>query len=107
MTKRNVARVVLFSLCSAGAVACNSSDDSAGSGIEAAKTEGAFAVVSDNYSGATTISLLKEDGSVDKNEWVGSKTANPDLRSPLSNDVVLPTTSFSSGYLTTIERSLG
>src|SRR5262245_23713669 len=104
MTVRNIALMMSFSLCPV-AVACNS-DDSV-SGIEAAKSEQAFAVVSDNYSGATTISLLKQDGTVAKNEWVGSKTDNPELRSPLSNDVVLPTTSFSSRYLTTIERSLG
>jgi hypothetical protein len=66
-----------------------------------------FAVVSTNYMGATSISLLGEDGQVVKNSWAGSMTKNPELRSPLADDVVLPTISESRHYLTTIERGLG
>lgn len=66
-----------------------------------------FAVVSTNYMGATSISLLGEDGDVVASSWAGSMTKNPDLRSPLADDLVLPTTSESRHYLTTLERGLG
>ena len=87
------------------AVACNDSNNAAG--LTGAASTSYFAVVSTNYMGATTISLLGKDGEVVKNEWVGSKTTNPDLRSPLADDVVMPTVSYSRHYLTTIERGLG
>lgn len=86
-------------------VACESS--TGGSGLEAAHHDGYFAVVSDNYTGAITISLLGHDGKAVANEWVGSKSKPAGLRTPLSQDVVLPTASFSRRYLTTIERGLG
>lgn len=83
--------------------ACN--DDTDGAGLIGGK--GRFAVVSSNYSGATSISLLGADGEVTSDDWVSSKTKNPDLRSPLSDDVVLPGHSSDSRYVTTIERTLG
>jgi hypothetical protein len=89
----------------AGSSACKETDS--GTGLSGVKHDGYFAVVSTNYSGATSISLLGQDGSVVEDEWVGSKTKNPDLRTPLADDVVLPSTSFSRRYLTTIERGLG
>jgi hypothetical protein len=96
---RTRAWIVLCAAC----VACNDADTTRG----LAGGEGQFAVVSSNYMGATTISLLTSDGEVSKPEWVGSKTDNPELRTPLSDDVVLPSTSPSDHHLTTIERSLG
>jgi hypothetical protein len=94
----------IIGLCTLAA-ACNDSVN--GDGLTGAASNSYFAVVSTNYMGATTISLLGKDGDVVKNEWVGSKTKNPDLRSPLADDVVMPTTSYSRRYLTTIERGLG
>jgi hypothetical protein len=78
-----------------------------GTGIDAAHHDGYFATVSSNYGGATSVSLLGLDGKVTDAQWVGSKAKNPDLRVPLSDDVVLPTVSYSRRYLTTIERGLG
>jgi hypothetical protein len=91
--------------CALLVAACD--ETSNGAGIAAATHDGYFAVLSTNYTGATSISLLGRDGAVVDNEWVGSKTENPDLRTPLSEDVVLPTVSQSRRYLTTIERGLG
>lgn len=85
--------------------ACN--DNTSGDGLTGAAHDSYFAVVSTNYMGATAISLLGKDGEVVKSSWVGSKTKNPDLRTPLADDVVLPTTSYSRHYLTTLERGLG
>lgn len=82
-------------------------EDAEGAGLEAAHHDGHFAVVSTNYTGATTVSLLGDDGEVVDAEWIGSKTKNPELRTPLTEDVVLPTVSFSRRYLTLIERGLG
>lgn len=96
-------RISAWIVLCAACVACNDADP--GRGLSSG--EGQFAVVSSNYMGATTISLLTSDGEVSKAEWVGSKTENPDLRTPLSDDVVLPSTSPSDHHLTTIERSLG
>ena len=70
-------------------------------------SSGDFAVLSDNYMGATSVSLLDSKGGVSKDEWVGSKTSSSKLRTPLSDDVVLPTVSSAARYLTTIERTLG
>jgi len=95
--KRHFVTAVLLCACNA----------ESGVGLEAAHHDGYFAAVSTNYMGATSISLLGSDGKVVDSEWVSSKTANPDLRTPLSDDVVLPTVSFSRRYLTTIERGLG
>ena len=83
--------------------ACN--DDTSGTGLSAGA--GQFAVVSSNYMGATSISLLGPDGEVTHPEWVGSKTENPKLRSPLSEDVVLTSVSSDGRTLTTIVRTLG
>jgi hypothetical protein len=66
-----------------------------------------FAVISSNYSGAASVALLEEDGDVIDDTWVGSYTSNPKLRSPLANDVVLPTQSAYPRILTTIERGIG
>ncbi len=85
--------------------ACN--DSTTASGLSAAHHDGYFAVVSTNYTGATTISLLGKEGDVVHAEWVGSKTQDANLRIPLADDVVLPSTSYSRRYLTTIERGLG
>lgn len=85
------------------AIGCNESLDEK----ELTAAEGQFAVVSDNYSGATSISLLSAAGEVTQAEWVGSKSSNPELRTPLSDDVVLPTSSNDARYLTTIERGIG
>ena len=101
----NELRVMTLSVLCMLLAACM--ENTGGSGIHAAHHDGHFAVVSTNYTGATTISLLGEDGAVVDAEWIGSKTENPDLRSPLADDVVLPTLSFSRRYLTTIERGLG
>ncbi|HEX2677913.1 MAG TPA: hypothetical protein VHM19_14770, partial [Polyangiales bacterium] len=87
------------------ATACN--EDSKGGDLSGAKHEGYFAVLSSNFTGATSISLLGEDGEVVADEWAGSKTKNAKLHTPLSMDVVLPSVSESRRYLTTIERSLG
>ncbi len=78
-----------------------------GTGVGGAQHDGYFATVSSNYTGASSISLLGKDGKVVDAQWVGSKAANPELRNPLSDDVVLPTVSYSRRYLTTIERGLG
>jgi len=68
---------------------------------------GEFAVGSDNYSGATSISLLDRDAEVSEDDWLSSKVKNPKLRTPLSDDVVFPTVSADPRILTTIERGLG
>jgi hypothetical protein len=90
-------------LCIVAAFGCNDDLDeqqlSAGSGE--------FAVSSDNYSGATSISLLDEHGEVSDDDWLSSKVQNPKLRTTLSDDVVFPTASADARYLTTIERGLG
>jgi hypothetical protein len=72
-----------------------------------ARHKGYFAALSSNFMGATSISLLGRDGDVVGAEWVGSKTENPDLRTPLAQDVVLPTVPYARRYLTTLERDLG
>ena len=66
-----------------------------------------FAVVSTNYQGATAISLLDAEAEVSAHAWASPSIANPDLRTPLAEDVALPTISASSSRLTTIERSIG
>lgn len=96
--------LTLLTVASALLVAC---DDEAGEGLGDATHDAFFAVVSSNYTGASSISLLGEDGSVVDAEWVGSATDNPDLRTPFSEDVVLATTGPSRRYLTVLERSLG
>ena len=90
-------------LCVLAAVGCNDSLDQ--QGLTAGS--GQFAVLSDNYTGAASISLLDDMGKVSKAEWVGSRTENAKLRTPLSEDVVLTTVSTELHYLTAIERSLG
>jgi hypothetical protein len=93
-----------LTLASALLAAC---DDVEGEGLGGATHDAFFAVVSTNYTGASAVSLLGEDGAVVEEEWVGSGTENPDLRTPFSEDVVLATSSGSRRYLTAIERSLG
>jgi hypothetical protein len=66
-----------------------------------------FAALSDNYTGSVVISLLGADGSVVDDAWLSPKLKNADLRTPFSNDVVLPTVSPSRRFLTAIERGLG
>jgi hypothetical protein len=66
-----------------------------------------FAVVSSTYKGATSIALLGADGDVADEAWLGSYTANPKLRTPLTEDVVLPTVSASPRVITTLERGMG
>lgn len=66
-----------------------------------------FAVVSSSYKGATSIALLGADGEVADEAWLGSYTANAKLRSPLTEDVVLPTVSSSPRVITTLERGMG
>jgi hypothetical protein len=102
--KRSLTHLSNLSLLTAALLAaCN--DDTSGSGLFAGK--GRFAVVSSNYSGASSISLLGADGEVTAADWVSSKTENPDLRTPLTQDVVLPSNASDSRYVTTLERSLG
>lgn len=84
------------------AFGCN--DDVDEKGLVAGSGE--LAVVSDNYTGAVSVSLLDTEGAESKPDWVGSRTKNTKLRSPLSDDVVLPTVSTDSRYLTTLERGL-
>jgi hypothetical protein len=85
------------------AIGCN---DSIGEhGLNAGSGE--FAVGSDNYSGATSISLLDDEANVSQDDWLSSKVKNPKLRTPLSDDVVFPTSSADASILTTVERSLG
>lgn len=95
----------LFTILSAATLLAGCNDDTSGTGLAAGK--GRFAVVSSNYSGASSISLLGANGEVTAADWVSSKTENPDLRTPLTEDVVLPSNSSDSRYLTTVERSLG
>jgi hypothetical protein len=97
---RNGAWISLYLLAAAG---CN--DDLDERGLSAGSGE--FAVLSNNYMGATSISLLSDTGAVSDDDWVSSKSQNPKLRTPLSEDVVLPTTSRDARVLTTIERGLG
>lgn len=87
----------------AAALGCN--DSSAEHTLSVGSGE--FAVGSDNYSGATSISLLDSKGNVEHDDWLSSKVKNPKLRTPLSDDVVFPTVSGDSRILTTIERGLG
>ena len=91
----------LVLLCAA--VGCNDSVE------ERALTAGSgeFVVGSDNYSGATSISLLDGEANVSEDDWLSSKVQNPKLRTPLSEDVVFPTVSADARILTTIERGLG
>src|ERR1700712_544228 len=90
-------------LCVLAAVGCNDELDQQG----LIAGSGQFAVLSDNYTGATSISLLDDKGKVSKAEWAGSRTENAKLRTPLSDDVVLTTVSTEARNLTAIERSLG
>jgi hypothetical protein len=85
------------------AIGCNDSTD------ERALTAGSgeFAVGSDNYSGATSISLLDAKAEVSEDDWLSSKVQNSKLRTPLSEDVVFTTVSADTRILTTIERGLG
>lgn len=100
--KRTLSLIALSALAS---TACNETAEK--TPLDPIEHEGYYAVVSNNYSGAIAISLLGEDGEVIEDNWVGSTTENDDLRSPLSEDVVLPSVSESRRYLTTIERGLG
>ena len=84
------------------AVGCNDSADER----ELTAGSGEFAVGSDNYSGATSVSLLDDNGEVSEDDWLSSKVKNPKLRTPLSDDVVFPTVSAGPRILTTIERGL-
>jgi hypothetical protein len=92
-----------LTLSMVAAFGCN--DDLAEQELTAGSGE--FAVGSDNFTGASSISLLDDKGEVSDDDWLSSKVKNPKLRSPLSEDVVFPTVSASARYLTTIERGLG
>jgi hypothetical protein len=96
--------LTIICLC-ALASACN--DSTTGQGLHSAPHGAVFAVLSTNYVGATNVSLLGKDGEVLDPGWVSSKTKDGNLHTPLAEDVVLPSTSFSANYLTTIERQLG
>jgi hypothetical protein len=97
---RNQAWSIVLTLA---AIGCN--DDQNARALTAGSGE--FAVGSDNYSGATSISLLDAKGEVSEDDWLSSKVQNPKLRTPLSDDVVFPTISADARILTTIERTLG
>jgi hypothetical protein len=66
-----------------------------------------FAVLSDNYEGAVVVSLLGQDGEVVEEAWLSPRIKDGELRTPFTEDVVLPTVSPSRRYVTAIERGLG
>jgi hypothetical protein len=96
---RVIGAIALLALC-----AC---DESASKSIEPVSADVRFAVISTDYVGATSIALLDKNGDVIDDKWIGSYSADTELRAPLSQDVVMPTISSSRDTLTTVERGIG